>query len=56
MDNSIYFIVAFSGGSIRGIFQMEIWKILTEKFPKLSERVDLYVGTSVGGIRLAVVH
>lgn len=50
MDNSIYFIVAFSGGSIRGIFQMEIWKILTEKFPKLSERVDLYVGTSVGGI------
>ncbi len=45
-----YFLVAFSGGSIRGIFQMEIWDILTEKFPELQEQVQLYAGTSVGGI------
>jgi len=45
-----YFLVAFAGGSIRGIFQMEIWDILTEKFPELSEKVNLYAGTSVGGI------
>jgi len=45
-----YFLVAFSGGSIRGIFQMEIWDILTEKFPELPEKVNLYAGTSVGGI------
>jgi len=48
--NSIYFIVALSGGSIRGIFQMEIWDILTEKFPDLSKKVNLYAGSSVGAI------
>lgn len=45
-----YFLVAFAGGSIRGIFQMEIWDILTEKFPELQKKVQLYAGTSVGGI------
>jgi len=48
--NPIYFIGVFSGGSIRGIFQMEIWDILTEKFPELQKKVNLFAGSSVGAI------
>jgi len=45
-----YFLVAFSGGSVRGIFQMELWDIFTEKFPELPDKVNLYAGSSVGAI------
>lgn len=48
--NPIYFLGVFSGGSIRGIFQLEIWDILTEKFPELQKKVNLYAGSSVGAI------
>jgi patatin-like phospholipase/acyl hydrolase len=45
-----YRILSIDGGGIRGVLSITILKRLQEKFPDFLSKIDLFAGTSTGGI------
>jgi hypothetical protein len=45
-----YFILSCDGGGYRGILTAQLLKLLTDDRPALLSRVDLFAGTSTGGL------
>ena len=48
--NKPTFIVCFDGGGIKGGYELRLFERITNEFPELMERVDLFAGTSAGAI------
>ena len=49
-DKSMYKILSFDGGGIRGIVTLTLLQRLEQQVPGFISRADLYAGTSTGGI------
>lgn len=43
-------IISFDGGGIRGVIATGILKKLCSKYPELTEKTDMFAGTSTGGL------
>lgn len=46
----MYRILSFDGGGIRGLLSVRLLERLEEQMPRFLEKVDLFAGTSIGGI------